>query len=480
MSADLICGFHLCGDRNYADLFCSECNSRFCFACDPQVHGSGRKQHHSRIPYSQYLQQQQQQQQEEADLQENSSQSPGTSCLVPSTAKRSQRASHPGRQDSCDDVTPLDEEEDQGSEARQASPVAARKKGKKKKQPPPPQPPPQRQPSSNSHSESESASECPLPDVAQMSLEPPTGDEDCDFITADFTDCNKSPRDSGGRQSSSSNHMTVNIMSSKKSVASHSSPSFLVLDKFEQMQVEDSRQFAQKLGCDPDEMVKVVSIFGNTGEGKSHTLNYTFFGGSEVFKTSPAQSSCTIGIWAAYDPKNKVITIDTEGLLGVSENNNRRTRLLLKVLAISDVIIYRTRAERLHNDLFTFLGDASRAYGHHFASELREALSRGGLGYSLMDLGPVVVVFHETLHTDVLRKTLEKSCEDELRRRFQSLGQTTESFSAFEYVGTRTQTPPTSFKSLQEAMRRHLQNTTVRSPRKVSIVFAALKVSTRC
>ena len=28
--------------------------------------------------------------------------------------------------------------------------------------------------------------------------------------------------------------------------------------------------------------MKVVSIFGNTGDGKSHTLNYTFFQGMEV------------------------------------------------------------------------------------------------------------------------------------------------------------------------------------------------------
>ena len=35
------------------------------------------------------------------------------------------------------------------------------------------------------------------------------------------------------------------------------------------------------------------------------------------------------------DTKSNIITIDTEGLLGVSPNENQRTRLLLKVLAIS-------------------------------------------------------------------------------------------------------------------------------------------------
>jgi zinc finger FYVE domain-containing protein 1 len=39
----------------------------------------------------------------------------------------------------------------------------------------------------------------------------------------------------------------------------------------------------------------------------------------------------------------------------MSINEDKRVRLLLKVLAISDVIIYKTRAERLHNDLFNFI-----------------------------------------------------------------------------------------------------------------------------
>ena len=133
-------------------------------------------------------------------------------------------------------------------------------------------------------------------------------------------------------------------------------------------------------------------------------MNYTFFDGVEVFKTSQAQSSCTIGIWAAYNPQWNLIAIDTEGLLGITENNNRRTRLLLKVLAVSDVIIYRTRAERLHNDLFTFLGDASRVYVQHFSNELKAAALRCNFSCPLSDLGPVVVVFHETLHTEILTK----------------------------------------------------------------------------
>jgi len=80
-----------------------------------------------------------------------------------------------------------------------------------------------------------------------------------------------------------------------------------------------------------DAKVKVVSIFGNTGDGKSHTLNHVFFNGQRVFETSSGPTSATIGVWAAYDSKQKVICLDTEGMLGCSTGENQRTRMLLKV-----------------------------------------------------------------------------------------------------------------------------------------------------
>jgi zinc finger FYVE domain-containing protein 1 len=46
------------------------------------------------------------------------------------------------------------------------------------------------------------------------------------------------------------------------------------------------------------------------------------------------------------------VVIDTEGMLAVSDNENERKRLLLKVLAVSDIVIYVTRAERLHQVSF--------------------------------------------------------------------------------------------------------------------------------
>ena len=167
-------------------------------------------------------------------------------------------------------------------------------------------------------------------------------------------------------------------------------------------QVKDAATFVASLQCPPEGKLKVVAIFGNTGDGKSFTLNHAFFGGANLFSTSPSQQSCTVGVWAAYSDKHKAIFIDTEGLLGATQDENKRTRLLMKVLAISDIVIYRTRAERLHSDMFLFLADASEAYHKYFAEALKSVSERGHLDVSLSALGPAVVVFHETSYTNTL------------------------------------------------------------------------------
>lgn len=73
-----------------------------------------------------------------------------------------------------------------------------------------------------------------------------------------------------------------------------------------------------------------------------------------------------------------------------------------QVLAVSDIVVYRTRAERLHNDMFHFLSNASGAYLKHFTPELRALSSRCGLDVPLSSLGPAVIVFQETTHTQLL------------------------------------------------------------------------------
>lgn len=90
----------------------------------------------------------------------------------------------------------------------------------------------------------------------------------------------------------------------------------LLLDDQERLRFNTEESFLRALNIPPNEKVKVVSIFGNTGEGKSYTLNKVFFDGEEVFRTSPSQVSCTLGVWAKYNSKLKVICLDTEGLLG--------------------------------------------------------------------------------------------------------------------------------------------------------------------
>lgn len=101
---------------------------------------------------------------------------------------------------------------------------------------------------------------------------------------------------------------------------------------FVSLQVHNESDFLEKLGCGDVAGVKVISIFGNTGDGKSHTLNNILFGGEDVFYTSKSPSSCTVGVWAAYDPNLSLIALDTEGLLGAATTQNQRMRLLLKVM----------------------------------------------------------------------------------------------------------------------------------------------------
>lgn len=257
--------------------------------------------------------------------------------------------------------------------------------------------------------------------------------------------------------------------------------SFLLVDEKEEMQVTDEGEFVRKLGCNPDELLKVVSIFGNTGEGKSHTLNHTFFLGREVFKTSPTQESCTVGVWGALDPVHKVVIIDTEGLLGAGTHQGQRTRLLLKVLAVSDLVIYRTHADRLHDDLFKFLGDASDAYLKHFTKELKATTARCGLDVPLSTLGPAVIIFHETVHTKLLGADKPSESADRLlQERFRKLGLLPEAFSSIQYRGTRTHNPPTDFSGLLRSVEMQLDNNTTRSPRSAGVIFKALQALSEC
>ena len=208
-----------------------------------------------------------------------------------------------------------------------------------------------------------------------------------------------------------------------------------------------------------------------------------------------------MGVWCAYDSHTNSLIFDTEGLLGTTNNENKRMRLLLKVLAISDVIIYRTRAERLHNDLFKFLSDASVAYLKYFSKELKAAANKLKLD-TISSLGPCCVIFHETQHTDILCDEFdslngnERHVSHQIAERFARLDLSYDAFSSIEYVGTRTSFSPTDnnhnlkiggmktsnsfistdFTKLARTVRDLLRNSSVRPPRKLSSIFHVLKV----
>lgn len=253
--------------------------------------------------------------------------------------------------------------------------------------------------------------------------------------------------------------------------------SILLLDDRERLRVNSVESFLKSLNIEPNTKVKVVAIFGNTGEGKSYTLNKIFFGGKEVFRTSTAQTSCTLGVWAMYNSDLNVICLDTEGLLGISKNEHQRVRLLLKVLAVSDVIIYRTRAERLQRDMYTFLGGASKAYKEHFSAALKKVLAKTDCERIAGGLGPGVIIFHETHYTDTLHQSasVTQSVEDILQSTFADLNMSYDAFSFIKYIGVKTTNSVTSFEKLKNPLFEKLESTEVRSPRDAKYVYLTLK-----
>lgn len=170
------------------------------------------------------------------------------------------------------------------------------------------------------------------------------------------------------------------------------------------IQVNSESDFIRQFQCSQqDPKVKCVSIIGNTGDGKSYTLNQVFFNGQQKFHTSSTTESCTMGVWAALDENQRTLILDTEGRLGLSQNDNIRNRLLLKILCVSDIIIYRTRAPKLPNDMFQFLSDASNAFIKFFRKELENLMKNCKVDGPMSTMGPTLIVFHETQYTEVLR-----------------------------------------------------------------------------
>lgn len=148
------------------------------------------------------------------------------------------------------------------------------------------------------------------------------------------------------------------------------------------------------------------------------------------------------------------------------------------MLAVSDIIIYRTRAERLQRDMYTFLGGASRAYKEHFSAALKKVLAKTDCEKIAGGLGPGVIIFHETHYTDTLNESanVTQSVEDILQTTFADLNLSYDSFSFLKYVGVKTTNSFTSFEKLKNVLFEKLESTEVRSPRDAKYVYLTLKV----
>ena len=160
-------------------------------------------------------------------------------------------------------------------------------------------------------------------------------------------------------------------------------------------------------------------------------------------------------------------------MLSVSTDEDKRTRLLLKVLAISDVIIYKTRAERLHNDLFRFLSDASSSYLKYFSNELKACSQKLNSDVSL--LGPSVLIFHETQHTETLRDKESKTVQMQISEMFGNLNLTFDAFKSIDYVGI-TANEDKDYSKLKLKVNDLISNNSIRSPRKISVIYNLVKM----
>lgn len=244
--------------------------------------------------------------------------------------------------------------------------------------------------------------------------------------------------------------------------------SFLLMDTYENLKDSSKESFCKRLGSLEHEEFKMVSIFGETGEGKTYTLNRTFFDGEEVFKSSNEKCSSTTetGVFAALQKTMGLMCIDTKGQMNISNANySHHQRMLLKILAVSDIVIYRTRYEGrdLKDEMYKFLGTASKAFVLYFSQALDLPRKKG----------PALIIFHETEYTTPLKNTINKTVEDRIRERFAGFELDTEAFSSLKYMGVKN-TDRNKFAKLRDCVCTSIKP--VRSPRQLSLIFKDLQV----
>lgn len=77
---------------------------------------------------------------------------------------------------------------------------------------------------------------------------------------------------------------------------------------------------------------------------------------------------------------------------------------------MSDIVIYRVKGERLQDDMFNFLGSASRSYVKHFQKAVHSVCNRSidPIKCSEFVQGPTLYIFHETRNTEPLGRCMFK------------------------------------------------------------------------
>jgi zinc finger FYVE domain-containing protein 1 len=272
---------------------------------------------------------------------------------------------------------------------------------------------------------------------------------------------------------------SINLNSHHYDVNDPNSKSFVIIDSNEKFKVSSYEDFIKKLGIsdfEGNKKVKVVAIFGNSGDGKSHTMNRLFFDGNEVFKMSSEQKSCTLGVWLAYQPyfyNTPLLCIDTEGLQAVAQNENQQYRMLVKVLAIADIIIYRTRSERINSEMYKFLATASKIYQKHLSPILRDGAD---LSSSTFTAGPSAIIFHEVHNTWPLNmNNLTEDTDHIIQEKFAEMKLSIDAFSKLKYVGIKTNSAPTDFNPMKSVLKDEVMNKD-RPMRSIRSIYKQLEI----
>lgn len=284
---------------------------------------------------------------------------------------------------------------------------------------------------------------------------------------------------------------------------------FQILDEQEDILVTDPNHFLQNLGLDRGEGIlqtKVVSVVGNAGEGKSHALNYLFCDGNK-FRTSSnsgtegdTSNSVSTDVWLFLAKEQGALVLDTPGKAGTGLMGYKTNRLLFKVMAVSDIVIYRTRSERLQSDMFEFLSGFCTAYNDFMKQDLHDLVDKGESEF--VSHRPALIICHDTRTTSVIADNGSGTASQQIVATAKRLGFTLDTFCRITYIGSCAKESrdgfgrscivprlsavlePTSadredcLPRLKQAVKRELETTLGRKQRRVSAVLDMLKLLT--